>query len=91
MTVPLAVSFVAAFALLGAEAAFLVNYLRRQPQIPAAGVVYRSHPALDVVWALCPAVFVAILVVLTFHASGAFIPEVISGSNVAISWGAPTP
>lgn len=85
MTVPIAVSLLAAFALIAAEAAFLVNYLRRQPEAPAAGLVYRSHPALDVVWALCPAVFVAILVALTLQASGAVVAEMPSGAGAAIS------
>ncbi|MCS6800907.1 MAG: hypothetical protein RMM58_03710 [Chloroflexota bacterium] len=72
MTPPLVVTMIAAALFLAVETAFLVGYLRRRGRQAPSAIAGRSHPALELIWAVLPPLLLGLLVILTLRvAAGA--------------------
>jgi heme/copper-type cytochrome/quinol oxidase subunit 2 len=86
VTPPLLVTLIAAALFLAVEIAFLVRFVRRRgPQAPSA-VAGRSHPAIELIWAVLPVLLLGLLVLLTVRvAAGAGIA--LTAGTVAIQGG----
>jgi heme/copper-type cytochrome/quinol oxidase subunit 2 len=69
VTLPFLVTLAAAVIFIAVEAAFLAGYLRRRGRQAPSHVEGRSNAALELVWALAPAIFLAVLLALTFYSA----------------------
>jgi heme/copper-type cytochrome/quinol oxidase subunit 2 len=75
VTPSIVVTLAATVIFIAVEFAFFVGYLRRRGHQAPSAVAGRSNAALELLWALLPALLLAALVALTFQAAEGSSPD----------------